>query len=213
MLSKHVIQTKLNLIWISIVHTLQTRSNKAPLMTDTTTQDQQRYDSLSLILHWLTAFAVIAAFAIGAMGDFIPKGPEKIYWITLHKSLGVTVMMLTVVRLIWRFTGMKTLPTLGTSIQQLATKLGHGVLYFLLLLVPFSGSMMTWARGYDVGFFGLFTMPHLIEKNMEMATKAAQVHEIVGWAIIILAFGHAVLAIYHQAVLKDGTLKRMSLHG
>lgn len=170
-----------------------------------------RYDRLSLALHWLTALAIIGAFALALVLDDMPKGPSRTYWMMVHKSLGVSAIALTLVRILWRFTGMTKFPPFADMRINIAAKLGHAALYALMLAAPVSGAVYTWLRGFPVTFFDLFTIPALIAKNEALARTVKEGHELMGFAIIILALGHAAIAIYHQVVLKDGVLTRMRL--
>lgn len=171
--------------------------------------DSNRYDPVTQALHWATALAIVGAYSITLIVEDMARGPAKTQLMGLHMSLGVTVFALTALRLSWRVLAAKPLPANGPSMMVLAAKMGHLALYALMVVVPVIGMTMVWAKGREIGFFGLFTLPPLIGPDRELAEFLEETHELVGNALIALAGIHAAVAIFHQVVLRDGTLARM----
>ena len=94
--------------------------------------------------------------------------------------------------------------------MRIASKGTHYLLYALLVAQAVSGFVWRWAQGHPVEFFGLFGIPGPFgEMARPQRRLIHEVHEYVGWAIVIIAFGHALAALYHHYVLKDRVLRRM----
>lgn len=170
----------------------------------------QRYDVPAQILHWLTAIAVFGAFVLIQVVDGMPKGPERAFVMGLHKSFGVVVLALFLARAVWRqISPPPAMPAATAPWMAVAAKAGHAALYLLMLAVPVAGIVMSWSAGRPVDVFGLFTLPTLLPPDPALKGAMEETHEIAGNLFVFLAGAHAVVAIVHQYVLKDGTLSRM----
>jgi len=168
-----------------------------------------RHDALTQVLHWTIALLVTGTFILALVRDELPRGELKTSLLNLHMSVGVLVILLTLVRLAWRPFAPRVAPLEMSPMMHLAARLGHLALYVALLAVPLVGLLTWWARGRGVDVFGLVTLPSPLVANRELAHTFEEVHEVVGNAIMILAGLHALAAILHQVVLRDGTLGRM----
>lgn len=171
--------------------------------------NENRYDSTTRALHWLIAVLVVATYAVGIVREELPKGDFRTLLLTLHMSVGISIVALTIVRIFNRLTHAALAPVLMPPMMQLASKAGHGVLYLALFAIPLIGLFAAWAKGRPLTFFGLFPVPSPIAVNRDFAKTLEGAHEVAAHIMMLLAFGHAVVAIYHQKVLKDGTLGRM----
>jgi len=172
---------------------------------------QQSYGWVSIILHWVTAIVVILLFAAGLwMEDFDYDHPLYKTVPHLHKSFGVLLVSLVVVRLVWRFSQPRpeSLPNHKTW-EKRASKIAHGILYLFLLLMLPSGYFITTAAGQGLDVFSWFTIPSLIDDIDNLEDIAGEVHELIAFAMISVVFIHAAGAIKHHFYDKDMTLKRM----
>ena len=171
--------------------------------------DRTNYDTVAITLHWLTALLVIVQFALAETWDYFAK-PTQESLQSLHISLGVLLTLVVLARIIWRLIPGHSLPSIVTGWVKTASAAVHYLLYLLLVVQAGLGFAFRWAQGHPVSFFGLFAIPgpfgavdrptrHLIH----------DLHEKAGWAIIIIAFGHALAAIYHHYRLRDRVLGRM----
>lgn len=175
---------------------------------------RDRWGSVSITLHWLVV-ALIAAMAwLGlTMGD-LPNGPRKVDIYALHKSIGLTILALVVLRLLWRAYAGAPAPVPGTPRpQKWAAALAHWALYALLLAMPLSGWLLNSAAGFPLQWFGLLKLPALAGRDPGLRALAGEIHEWLFWALAALATAHAVAAIYHHMILRDATLARMLPHG
>lgn len=167
-----------------------------------------RYDPLTQALHWVIAVAVVTAYAIGLVREDLPKGDFRNWLLTLHMSIGLLVAGLSVVRIGWRVGRASPAPIAGAPVLQLAARAGHLALYVALIAVPAVGLLAAWLKGRTVGFFGLpLASPFAVDKPV--AEQLEHLHGFVAHAMLLLAGGHAMVAIVHQFLLKDGTLARM----
>lgn len=169
-----------------------------------------RYDLPMQVMHWAIALLVIAAFVIVQLVEDMPRGPERVAMMGLHKSIGVCVLGLVVARLGWRAARPQPdLPAGMSPLLGLAARAGHAGLYLLMILVPLIGIIMSQLNGRPVAVFGLFTLPTLFAPDKELGEVLEGMHEVAGNLILVLSGLHAVAALYHQYILKDHVLERM----
>ena len=167
------------------------------------------YDGVAITLHWATALLVVLQFVLGETWDWFTK-PTRETMQSVHVSFGMLLAALIVARLVWRWIPGHQLSPLEAGWIKIASKSVHYLLYVLLVTQAATGFAWRWAQGHAVEFFGLFGIPGPYGA-VDKATRHLlhDVHGKVGWAIIILAFGHALAALYHHYVLKDRVLGRM----
>jgi cytochrome b561 len=171
--------------------------------------DGTNYDNVAITLHWLTALLVIVQFAMAVTWDDFPKATRETLQ-SVHVSLGVLLTAVVVVRIIWRLMPGHQRPAIVSGWVKLASKAVHYLLYVLLVAQAALGFAWRWAQGHDVGFFSFFAIPgpygQLARPTRHLL---AEFHEKIGWAIVIIAFGHALAALYHHYGLHDRVLGRM----
>ena len=164
----------------------------------------------SIGLHWLT-FALVCTLAIvGLTMTEMDAGPDKVRVYSLHKSLGLTVLFLTALRLLGRLLERRPAMLAGTPRWQhaLAT-LTHLALYALLLLVPLSGWWFNSTAGFPLRWFGLFALPPLGEFDRGIKEQASETHEFLFWCLAAVVAVHALAALWHHYRWRDRTLSRM----
>lgn len=193
--------------------------------------DASRYTKTAKVLHWLIAIGIFFMFALGWYMSELPKeapkqmaydlfdlgiytwnlseevSPRTLYF-NLHKSIGVTIFALILIRILWRITHRP--PTLLTSYKAWERKLAtgaHHLLYLLMVALPLSGLIMAVASKYGVKWFGLEFIKGL--DNTPMRELFKEVHEIVGFIILLVIIVHIIGALKHNFIDKDETLKRM----
>jgi len=183
-----------------------------PPVQSSVTQDHQRYDAVSICFHWLTALLVITLFFLAETWDFLPRGtPLRRGLQGLHVSFGILLSVILVARLIWRAGFGRKLPPIISTLPYWVARGVHHLLYALLIGQVVLGYLFRWTQGETFSFFGLFSIPALIAPDKSSASLVGELHDFVGWTIIVLAGGHAVLALFHHYVLRDNTLRRMLL--
>lgn len=168
-----------------------------------------RFGWIAKGLHWLTALAIAAMFAIALWMDALPIGLQKLEAYGWHKSLGITILAVTVARLIWRLANPQPRFLGQVSWQRRASIVTHWALYALLLGMPMVGWLMSSAANTPVNVFGVFLLPNLVAPDRELAELFEDVHEAGAVLLLVLLAVHVAAAIKHHAVDKDATLRRM----
>jgi len=166
-----------------------------------------RYSGTQIALHWLSAVLVICTLSLPYAQDLVADllgGTGGVF--TLHKSLGLTILLLTVLRLLVRaWHGAPRLLADSARWQRSAAKLAHGALYLLLLAMPLSGLLF---GKRPVELFWLLTIDPLPVSDSTRAL-ARQFHLTAKYLLFALILGHACMALWHHYRLRDGVLGAM----
>ena len=183
----------------------------------------ENYGTVAKWLHWGTALLFLAAYATVYYRDWFTekKTPENWTALQLHLLIGVTIGVLVVLRILWRSANRQPDVEPGSRLQHQAAELGHLALYAVMIVMPLTGYLGT---GAAVEYFPLFDIPAFkntwlftdwIGQTMDFETFEKPldfVHKkIMGeWLVWLLILGHALAALYHQRILHDRTLKKMT---
>ena len=169
------------------------------------------YGLLAIILHWLVAVGVIGLFILGLwMVELNYYDPWYRRAPDLHKSIGVSLLFIMLVRLVWRWTNQKPLPFPGNSqSEQRIAGIVHVILYCLIFSVMLSGYLISTADGRPIEVFRIFTIPATLTGIEQQEDIAGTIHLIFGIMLISLSGLHALAALKHHFVNKDRTLLRM----
>lgn len=178
--------------------------------TSITSQPRLHYDHATIAFHWLTALLVVGLFASAQVWKWVERGS----WLrkdlqSIHISFGILLAAIIILRIVWRMANRGDLPPATTGLQEIAAKLVHVALYVLLCLQVVLGFLFRWAQGEPFAFFGLFPIPHLFAVDPAMRSNFGEMHNVVAWAIIVLAGLHAIAALFHHYILHDRVLIRM----
>ena len=169
-----------------------------------------RYGALAQFFHWATVALVVALLAIAAYMTGLPLSPEKIQVYNLHKSLGVLVLALTLLRLVWRWLSPPpALPAGMSAWERRAARTSHLLLYLLLFAQPLTGIVHSWSANFPVVIFGWLTLPNLTGPDQWLKEILEETHHLMGWALCGLFLVHAAAALRHHFQLKDDVLRRM----
>jgi cytochrome b561 len=192
-----------------------------------------KYTKTAIVLHWLIALAIFAMFGLGWFMTDLPKeAPKQMsydlfnmgiytwqlseevsprnFYFNLHKSIGITILALVIIRILWRVTHKP--PALLTSYKAWERKLStaaHHTLYLLMFALPLSGLIMAMSGKYGVKWFGLDFIAGSENKALRDFCEGA--HEVIGIAILLVIAIHIAGALKHKLVDKDTTMDRMSL--
>jgi cytochrome b561 len=171
--------------------------------------DKTNYDNVAITLHWLTALLVVVQFTLAVTWDDFSRDTRENLQ-SVHVSLGLLLTVVVIARIVWRLMPGHQRPAIVSGWVKLASKAVHYLLYVLLVIQAGLGFAWRWAQGHAVGFFGLFGIPGpygaLARPTRHLLSEF---HEKIGWAIVIIAFGHALAALYHHYRLHDRVLGRM----
>jgi cytochrome b561 len=167
-----------------------------------------RYTSVSRALHWIMAVLIIVNLVLGIGHDALPKD-----WAVMpvHKSIGLTVLALTLARLAWRLGHRPPLlPAAMPGWEKTAAHATHFVFYAFMILVPLTGWIMTSAGTRPLNWFFLFDVPKFaVTKGDILVGISGEGHELMGFAWAALIILHIAAALRHHVVLKDNVLRRM----
>jgi cytochrome b561 len=170
----------------------------------------RRWGAIAQLLHWLIVLFIVAQFTLATLFEQLPAGAKKLTLLSRHKSIGITILMLALVRLAWRWSNpTPTLPDTLKPYERTLARLTHALLYVLLFAVPLSGWLMSSARGFPVSWFGFLQLPDLVPKNKALYEALLTTHGILAWTLGVVATVHLVAALKHHFVLKDDVLRRM----
>jgi cytochrome b561 len=164
----------------------------------------RRYSPTMIGLHWTMAGLILAAYLTSEGGPHVREDPP-----TLHFWLGLSILVLLVPRLVSRFAGgAPQVETLHRRWPDFVAKAGHLLLYALILLLPLTGWYAASRLGVTISLLGL-QLPPITPAVAGPPGPIAELHQLSGNAILILAGLHALIAFWHQFVLEDGVLSRM----
>jgi cytochrome b561 len=173
-----------------------------------------RYTPLAIALHWLLALAILSLFAVGLFMADLPVSPLRLKLYNWHKWAGVTVLALSVLRLLWRVTHQP--PRLPRAITQAMPRwqtrvyhVTHYLMYTLFFAVPLIGWAYSSAAGFPIVLFGQIPLPDLLSPNKGLAELIKPWHELSAFALVGLAVLHMAAALKHHFLDRDGLLARM----
>ncbi|PZW48445.1 cytochrome b561 [Humitalea rosea] len=183
-------------------------------------QPVAEYSSVAKWFHWITAgllgIALIFGFLLGAVGDQLKDEAEATKYgiYTIHESAGLTLFVVAVARLLWRWRHpAPPLPETIPAALRLASAVVHYALYAGLILQPILGFVATNAWGFPMAgataYLGFIDLPKFMAANVPLAEVLGKAHALLGWALAVLVVLHVGAVIFHQAIRRDGMLLRM----
>ena len=171
------------------------------------------YPTTSKVLHWMVAVCVLATASVAVTMTRVGEGPTRDFLFNFHKSLGLLILIMMIIRMINRLAVGAPIADPGIAPwQKAASAAVHTSFYVLLLAMPIVGYIANSAFGAPTPFFGLFSLPPIVEKNESLATQLFTIHRWVGWLVIILVLTHVCAALYHHFIRGDNVLRRMLPH-
>ncbi len=169
-----------------------------------------RYTTTAIVLHWLTALLLFVVFPLGLYMHELKLSPLKLQLYSYHKWIGISLLLLAVLRVLWRSTHTPPpLPVTMARWQKRASSAVHLLLYVLLLAVPLSGWLMSSAKGVQTVWFGLLPLPDLLEKDKALGQLLGSVHESLNYLLLLLVLAHIAAALKHRYIDRDEVMKRM----
>ena len=174
----------------------------------------RRYTRTAMLLHWVLGFALIGLFGVGIYMTGLPFSPQRLKLYNWHKWAGVTILVLSALRLLWRATHRP--PALPSAMadampgwQKLAHHGTHLLLYTLFFAVPLIGWAYSSAAGFPIVFLGLWQLPDFVPVSKELAEAIKPWHQITAFAMAGLVLLHVAAALKHHLIDRDGLLARM----
>lgn len=179
---------------------------------------EPRYHGVAILLHWVLGAALIAVFALGVYMADLPFSPQRLKLYSWHKWAGVVILLLSMLRLVWRLTHRP--PALPARIEQamprwqaIAHHATHHGLYLLFFAVPLIGWAYSSAAGFPIVLFGVLPLPDFVPVDQALAELIKPWHQISAFAMAALVLLHVAGALKHALIDRDGLLQRMSPFG
>jgi cytochrome b561 len=170
---------------------------------------QLHYDPTAKLFHWLIATLLAIQLPLGWLMPGVHRGETPGTAMTLHISIGTTILVLIVLRLLWRLTHPVMPETNLPAWQRVSSELVHWLLYIVVLLTTISGWFYASARGWTIQLFGLVPLPRLVEQGSAIGRTIGDLHQTLTWILIGLIGVHIAAALVHLFVYRDRVLHRM----
>jgi cytochrome b561 len=165
---------------------------------------------ISKSLHWLIVVLILNQWVIAARAESLPLGAAKLQALGWHKSLGMTILALAIIRLVWRWLNpVPTLAGLAKPWERGLAHVSHWALYALIFAMPLSGWLMSSARNFPVSWFGVFQFPDLVAPDKAFYELMRDLHPLLFSALILVALLHIAGALKHHFIDRNDVLKRM----
>jgi cytochrome b561 len=168
-----------------------------------------RYHPVSMALHWLLALMILGALGVGLYMVSLPFSPTRLKLINWHKWLGMTILVLSAARLLWRLTHRPPADLPMTAWQRAAAHGAHAALYGLFFAVPLVGWAYSSAAGFPVVWFGVLPLPNWVQPNRELAEAIKPWHGWLAYTLAAVVAVHVAAALKHHFIDRDGLLDRM----
>lgn len=172
--------------------------------------ERHRYSLPAMILHWLIAIGVITQWRIAEAAEHVPEA-DRAAAMAPHFSLGVTILVLVLLRLAWRL--IHPSPPLAAHLatwERALAKTTHTLFYVILIVMPLAGWLAMSSFGYGVNVWGLFELPRLpVSESPERAEAIFAIHATAGMVLLGLLVVHVLGSLKHTLIDRDGNLFRM----
>ncbi len=172
-----------------------------------------QYSTVAKLFHWVTVVLMLIALTFGFVIKYIKDEPKMVFY-AIHESAGLTILMVAIARLAWRW--LSPPPPLHESIpahMRLAATVVHHALYAILIIQPLLGFFATNAWGFPVqgetAYLGFIDIPAVIGETPWLARILSTIHTVFAYMLVVLLLAHVGGAVFHHAIRRDGTLMRM----
>jgi cytochrome b561 len=173
--------------------------------------DRDRYGILSKLLHWTIATLIFGLIGLGWwMVGLNYYHPDYHSSLELHKSLGMVALAVVLLKLVWRFVSPP--PALAATLLGTQRRIAigtHHLLWLGMIVIPLTGYGISTAEGAGVAVFDWFEIPAWLPRSETLRDVVTELHEWAAYGIGALAILHALAALKHQFINRDGTLRRM----
>lgn len=184
-------------------------------MTSAHSPSAQRYGWVAMLLHWLLALLIVGTFSMGLYMHDLPFSIQRVKFFNWHKWAGITILSLSVLRLLWRWTHRP--PPLSDRVlahmpewQRSVHRASQWAMYALFFIVPLFGWAYSSAEGLQVVWFGVLPLPDLVAPNRELATTVLRpMHQASALLLGALVLLHSAAALKHHFIDRDGLIGRM----
>lgn len=171
--------------------------------------DTTRYHPTAIALHWLLALMILGSLSVGLYMTGLPLSPTRLKLYNWHKWAGVTILLLSALRLLWRLTHRPPADLPMPAWQARAAHATHGLLYALFFAVPLAGWGYSSAAGFPVVLYGVLPLPDFVSPDRALAETLKLLHKVLAFSLATLVVAHVAGALKHHLIDHDGLLLRM----
>jgi cytochrome b561 len=168
-----------------------------------------RYTGVAIALHWLLAFLILASLALGTYMADLPFSMQRLKLYNWHKWAGVSILVLSALRLLWRLRHRPPADLPMPTWQRRAAHAAHAALYLLFFAVPLTGWAYSSAAGFPIVWFGVLPLPDFVPVDRALAEGLKAWHAGLAQALAAVALLHVAGALKHRFIDRDGLLRRM----
>ena len=168
-----------------------------------------RYTPTAIALHWLLALMILSSLSVGLYMTSLPFSPRRLQLYNWHKWAGVTILVLSAARLLWRLTHRPPPAVSMLNWQVRASAVAHGLLYVLFFAVPLAGWAYSSSAGFPVVLYGVLPLPDLVAVDRALAEDLKPLHRWLAWTLGAVVALHIAAALKHQFIDRDALLRRM----
>lgn len=173
-------------------------------------ENKRDYTPVQKAFHWIIALGILVMIPLGIYTTTLEFGPQRLQLVSLHKSLGLTILVLVVLRLAWRWVqGTPPLPGHMARWEQWLARGSHILLYGLPMALPIIGWAYSSASGVATSWFGLITLPPILPESETLAHLVFPLHAWGGFLLAAVVAVHIAGALKHHIVNGDDVLMRM----
>jgi cytochrome b561 len=170
----------------------------------------ERYGIIAQALHWLIALLVLVQLVLGVYAAGLPLSLARLQWLSRHKSLGIAILALALLRLAWRLLDRPPpLPGSMPARERRAAVATHRLLYALLILAPLAGWLLASASGLSIEWFGLVRVPDLVPKDPRLVEPLKLAHKVLVALLVLVVVPHFAAALRHALIRRNGVMHRM----
>ena len=169
------------------------------------------WGSVSRWLHWILALAILVMIGFGWWMNHMPARPDRFFYRSIHADIGYVILLLTVLRLVWRAVNpTPAMPPETSRWQKIAAHASHGALYLVVILVAMLGWAHSGARTPDYSdFFGLFHVPQFTSPDRGAAGAYEDRHILFAYVLLALIAIYVIAALWHHFIRRDRVVARM----
>jgi cytochrome b561 len=168
-----------------------------------------QYGATAKVFHWLVVALLLLQYPIGWLMPDIHRGMKPGAAMTFHLSFGIVILMLIVMRFLWRLTHPVAPESSLPAWQQLSSEAVHWLLYALVLATAFTGWLFASFRGWSMSLFYLVPMPMLASDNAAAGKAIDGLHQAMEWTLLVVIGLHVAAAMAHLFVFRDRVMQRM----
>lgn len=168
-----------------------------------------RYTTTAMALHWVLAVLILGALALGLTMTGLPFSPLRLKLYNWHKWAGISILLLSALRLLWRLTHRPPAAPPMPPWQARAAQAAHLALYALFFAVPLAGWAYSSSAGFPIVLFGVLPLPDFVPADRALAATLKPVHVALAWTLGAVVVLHVAGALKHQFHQRDGLLQRM----